>query len=180
VTALGVSSSYAAHPLSRPVSKFKHSAEKWTVVGDPQSPTPTFIKHGGNPGGFIETSDAAQGGIMYWSAPAKFLGNQGKAYGGTLRFDLRSHESGHPFDASDVILKGGAVRLTYDTPNNPTSDWTRYDVPLSETGWMKGDVPASKADMLACLASLKTVLIRAEYASQTETDDLDNVFIKKP
>ena len=176
----GMTASFGAHPLAKSVSKFKHGSEHWLVSGDPVSSKPTFFKRGGNPGGYIETTDAAQGGIMYWSAPAKFLGNKGQNYGGVLHFDLREGASGRQFDASDVILKGGATRLTYDTATNPGPDWTSYDVPLSETGWMKGDLPATRADMLAVLASLKVVLIRAEFASHTEVDDLDNVSIKGP
>jgi hypothetical protein len=179
VALVGATAGYGA-TASKPVSKFKHGVEGWTVVGDPQSPTPTHIKRGGDPGGYIETTDAAQGGIMYWSAPAKFLGDQSAHYGGTLHYALRETAEGHQFNASDVILKGGATRLTYDTATNPGPAWTKYQVPLSEAGWMKGDLPATRADMLAVLSSLKVVLIRAEFASHSETDDLDTVSIKGP
>jgi hypothetical protein len=179
VGAVGTATSFGS-TQSRPVSHFKHGTEKWLVSGDPTSAKPAFVKKGGNPGGFIETTDSAQGGIMYWTAPAKFLGDKGAAYAGTLSFDLRESAEGHQFNAADVILKGGGFRLTYDTPTNPGADWTHYDVPLSEAGWLNGANPASHAEMLSVLASLSRVLIRAEFASHTEIDDLDNVAIKNP
>jgi hypothetical protein len=179
VGAVGTATGFAS-TQSRPVSHFKKSAEHWTVSGDPVSAKPKFHRTGGNPGGFIETTDAAQGGIMYWTAPTKFLGDRGAAYAGTLSFDLRESAAGHQFDAADVIIKGGGFRLTYDTAANPGVDWTHYVVPLSETGWFNGADPATHAEMLSVLASLSRLLIRAEFASHTEVDDLDNVVIKNP
>jgi hypothetical protein len=182
VGAMGVASSYAAPSPAGAlaVSRFKQDNEGWLVKGDPTSPTPRWISKGGDPGGYIETTDAALGGIMYWSAPAAFLGDKSAAYGGSLRYDLRQHSDGRPFDAADVILKGGAVRLTYDVVKAPKSSWTNFKVPLSETGWMDNGVPATKADMLEVLSSVTTLLIRAEYSSHTDVDDLDNPMIKPP
>jgi laminin B (domain IV) len=179
LAAVGITAGYA-DIQAKPISRFNHNTEKWTVTGDPVSQTPQYFKKGGNPTGFIRTTDAATGGIMYWKAPAKFLGNQGAAYGGTLRFDLRETAAGNPFDAADVILKGGGLRLTYDAAKDPEGHWTRFKVPLSETGWLNRGQPATQANMLAVLAALGTMLIRAEYTSHDDSNDLDNVTIKLP
>ena len=179
VSALGVASGYASI-AAKPISRFNHNSEHWLVTGDPVSQEPQHLKKGGNPTGFIRTTDSAQGGIMYWKAPTKFLGNQGGAYGGALHFDLRETITGRPFDAPDVILKGGGFRLTYDIAKEPAGHWIRFKVPLNETGWLNHGTPATEAQMRAVLASLGTLLIRAEYSSQIDVDDLDNVVIKAP
>jgi hypothetical protein len=179
VAAIGTTAGYASIQV-QPVSRFNHNTEHWIVVGDPVSQVPQHLKKGGNPTGFVRTTDAGQGGIMYWKAPVKFLGDQGAAYGGTLRFDLRETTGGRPFEASDVILKGGGFRLTYVADKDPKGHWTRFKIPLSETGWLNRGNPASQAEMRAVLASLGTLLIRAEYTSQVDVDDLDNVIIKPP
>lgn len=179
VTALGTAATYASTE-AKLASRFTNSAEDWTVTGDPVSSTPEFLSDGGNPGGFIRATDSGTGGIMYWSAPAKFLGDQAAAYGGQLRFDLRYTTDGFPFDASDVILKGGGVRLTYDMAKDPGKVWRHFKVPLTESGWLFGSQPATEAQMRAALGRIGTLLIRAEYTSGNDVEDLDNVSIVFP
>ena len=60
---------------------------------------------GGNPGGFIRGVDSVVGGVWFFSAPSKFLGDDSAAYGQHLSFDLRMRGSGPLFDDSDVILR---------------------------------------------------------------------------
>lgn len=178
-SALGITAGYASIQ-DNPVSRFNHNAEGWTVSGDPVSQNPQYLKKGGNPRGFIRTTDSGTGGIMYWKAPAKFLGNQGAAYGGRLQFDLRETIDGRPFNAPDVILKGGGYRLTYDIAKEPSHHWIRFKVPLTEAGWLNRGAPATQAEMRAVLASMSSLAIRAEYSSHIDVDDLDNVIIKLP
>jgi len=162
------------------VSRFKHDAEGWLVTGDPTQPQPQWIRKGGHPGGYVKTTDASLGGVMYWVAPSSFLGDKYAAYGGQLTYDLRQKSDGRQFDAADVILKGGGVRLTYDSVKSPKTKWTHFKVPLSENGWFVKGRPATRGDMLAALSSVKTLLIRAEYSSHTDVDDLDNPLMKGP
>ncbi len=179
MVAIGVGSADAS-PKVGVASRFTHNSESWLVTGDPVSPDPTYVSTGGNPGGFIQTTDGGLGGFMYWSAPAKFLGDQSAAYGGSVQFDLRQETTGRALDASDVILKGGGLRLTFNTANDPTADWTHYRVSLREKGWLNGSVPATRADMQKALGSLSSLLIRAEFAGGIDVDDLDNVALKPP
>lgn len=177
VGALGTAATYASTE-AKLASRFSADAEGWTVTGDPVSSIPAYLSDDGNPGGFIRATDSGTGGIMYWSAPAKFLGNQASTYGGQLGFDLRYTTDGFPFDASDVILKGGGVRLTYDMAKNPAHQWRHFKVPLTESGWFFGAQPATETQMRAALGGLGTLLIRAEYTSGTDVEDLDNVTLK--
>src|SRR5690242_410409 len=77
------------------VSTFDTGDEGWRVVSFENlttdnfsikaTYTPTFNASGGNPGGFISTTDQDDGDLTF-SAPAKFLGNVGGATG--LSYDL--------------------------------------------------------------------------------------------
>jgi hypothetical protein len=107
-------------------SYFDTNAEGWSAIGDFAVPV-TWIASGGNPGGNIDLVDGVSGGVMYFVAPAKFLGNQSSAFGQPLSFDLKQHISGspNPFDDTDVLLAGGGLTLALNTESNPAFDaWT--------------------------------------------------------
>src|SRR5437868_560716 len=80
-------------------SSFTADNENWRVVAYPSTtytsaPTDfglaTWLSTGGNPGGYIRSFDPS-GGDTYFTAPAKFLGNQSAAYGTALEYDLYDH-----------------------------------------------------------------------------------------
>ena len=144
--------------------------------------TPTW----GN--GFITRVDPdgtqQSGEVQYWNAPAKFLGDKGSAYGGSLSFALRDLPSNlGPFSQQDIILIGAGMSLVYDLEVEPPVNWTQYVVPLNENGWKHdsaiGD-PVSQTEFQSVLASLSYVLIRAEYYLGSDTASLDNVSITAP
>src|SRR4051812_50196857 len=60
--------------------------------------TLTYHATGGNPGGYLNALDIEDGRTWSWVAPAKFLGNDSAAYGGTLTFDLREHGTNTQYD----------------------------------------------------------------------------------
>jgi hypothetical protein len=167
-------------------STFESGRDGWTVVGDTASvaAAPTHLGTGGNPGGFIRTTDAAAGGTMYWNAPARFLGNRAGSYGRRLLFDLRQSEVSNQYDNADVVLVGGGHTLDFNTSLNPTAGtWRRYRVPLSSAaGWTKrGTSPLRRptaAELRAALGALTSLQIRAEYRSGLDIDDLDNVVLE--
>jgi len=168
-------------PSPLAASTFDVDAEGWTVTGDAQGGTgiPTYVPSGGNPGGYISAVDDETGGLWYWQAPAKFLGDISDAYGYTLSFDLRQSALTQQRDAPDVVLKGPGGTFYYDTPYNPGKTWTAYTVVLSETsGWTKSDgsVP-TQAEMKALLSDVNTMQIRGEYRSAADTGDIDNVIL---
>ncbi len=185
--ALCLVSAQSAHaqdvqPQPLAASTFDVDAEGWTVTGDAQGGTgvPNYVASGGNPGGYISAVDDETGGLWYWQAPAKFLGNIVDAYGYTLSFDLRQSALTQQRDDYDVMLKGPAGTFYYDTPYNPGKTWTAYTVVLSETaGWTKSDgsIP-TKAEMQALLLNVETMQIRGEYRSAADIGDLDNVVLE--
>lgn len=164
-------------------SPFNSGDEGWTAQGDFSGAPVTWRATGGNPGGHIEIVDAVLGGVTYFVAPVKFLGNQAGAFGLTLSFDLQQQISGGPnqFDSPDVQLVGGALTLVYDTTVNPAFNaWTHYSVPLIGAGWRVGTltgVAATNANMAAVLGNLSALLIRAEYQTGPDTGFLDNVVL---
>ncbi|MGE0486452.1 MAG: laminin B domain-containing protein [Gammaproteobacteria bacterium] len=161
-------------------STFETDAEGWLVAGDAVSGIPTWVASDGNPGGHIQANDSVAGGVWYFDAPAKFLGAQSGAYGGTLSFDLRQTGSGSQFDAADVILNGGGLELRIDAGSNPlpVGTWVSYSLTLVETaGWTKGGAAANQSDLLTVLGALDRLRIRGEFISGSDTGRLDNVVL---
>jgi hypothetical protein len=172
-------------PTMIAASTFDVDADGWSVSGDAQggSGIPTYVSSGGNPGGYLRAVDDETGGVWYWEAPAKFLGNVSGAYGYSLRFDLRQSATSQQREAPDLVLRDASGRiLYYNTPNNPGKTWTSYSVLLTETaGWTKPDGTApTQAEMMAMLANLEVLRIRGEFRSDTDIGDLDNVMLEAP
>jgi hypothetical protein len=156
----------------------------WVVTNDAESRIPTYVTPGGNPGGFIETTDAVLGYVMWFKAPRKFLGDQSAAYGSLLTFDLKQTGPRPDYDPRKIVkLKGGGIELYYDAAYNPGSNWTSYQVALVPSqdpskGWMKAPaVPATEADLRTVLGSLSALKIRGEFRGGPDTEGLDNVVL---
>lgn len=161
-------------------STFDSGADGWIISGDATSGVPTFLPTGGNPGGHIEADDSVSGGIWYFQAPSKFLGDFSGAYGELLQFDLKQTGSGSQISRDDVILNGGGIQLTLDTLANPlpVGEWVSYSVRLDDSeAWMNGGAAATAADLLVVLSSLDRLRIRGEYINGSDTGRLDNVSV---
>ena len=163
-------------------SRFATDAEGWIAQGDSQGPL-TWVATGGNPGGHVQIDDLTTGGVTYFVAPAKFLGNQGAAAGSLLTFDLMQVYPGgaDQFNSPDVVLKGAGLTLAFDTSPNPANGgWTSYAVPLSAGAWhlnTLGGALATPTQMAAVLADLASLAIRAEYQTGPDVGHLDNVVL---
>lgn len=175
----------AASPLAahaNVTSTFDTDAEGWSAAGDSAAPV-MWEASGGNPDGNISILDAVTGGVTFFVAPAKFLGDQSLSFGQTLSFDLKQHISGgsNQFDYNDVVLAGGGLTLVMDTADNPTFDaWTHYSVPLAAGVWhvdSLGGALASDAQVQSVLGNLSALNIRAEYQTGPDTGYLDNVVL---
>ncbi len=179
-------------------STFDTDSEGWVsktlLYPNPGSPPdilgtqePNYSLTNGNPGGFIGVADPdgslPVGNTQYWSAPAKFLGNQAKAYGGSIAYDLIQSPTANPYSQEDVILVGGGLTLVYDNPINPNQTWTNYKISLFETGWKLNNLSgpaASQSQMRAVLSSLSAMYIRGEYELGPDSELIDNVILRVP
>lgn len=163
-------------------SGFEADADGWTIAGDAQADAvaPDYAGTGGNPDGLISAVDDAVGGVWYFVAPAKYLGDNAAIAGLTLRFDLQVEETPpSPFDDVDVKLTGGGITLVFDTPENPVGgEWTTYDVPLTAAGFTVdelGGTAATDDDVAAVLGATEELWIRGEFNDGPDTGKLDNV-----
>jgi hypothetical protein len=159
------------------------TGDGWTVFGDVQggSSKPTWVADTaeGAGHGHVEATDDVQGGVWYWNAPAKYLGNLSNAYGRALTFQLTQSALYSQFDSPDIILESGSTRLVYRFRYHPNVTWTAYNVPLQDgANWYVGDLggPAPSAAQFRDVLELLTGLyIRGEFISGADTDGLDNV-----
>ena len=162
-------------------SGFVTDVDGWVISGDAQSTSvkPDFSGTGGNPDGLISAKDDVTGGVWYFVAPAKYLGDNSSIAGKALKFDLKVDKvPTNPFNDIDVKLIGGGVTLVFDTPNNPTEQWTSYAVPLTAAGWKVGKLSgaaATDADMTNALKDTTALWIRGEFNEGPDTGSLDNV-----
>jgi hypothetical protein len=164
-------------------SYFSQDDEGWLIVGDAQkqSAKPDYVDKDGNPGGYLSAKDNATGGVWYWSAPAKFLGNKSSSYGEKISFSLKQSSTDNQFDADDVILFGNEKKIVFNTPKNPDKSWTDYSVMLSEEAGWKYDNSSggavSKDDFIKILRDLTAIHIRGEFVTGEDTGGLDNVIL---
>jgi Laminin B (Domain IV) len=149
-----------------------------TIVRGPHAPR--YVKNPGAESGQLFFADSP-GNSFYFSAPETFLGNVRDAYGCTLQFDLRAGRSppGDWYFEPDVILTGtNGVVLVASLFIVPTPQMTTYSTPLAPFYWSKenpfGPHPTSD-EFLAVLAGLKSLWIRGEYYSGTDTVFFDDV-----
>lgn len=163
-------------------STFDEDAEGWTITGDAQSGSvePTHNDAGGNPGGYLSARDDVTGGVWYWNASDRYLGDKSDFYGGTLSFDLNQSATDSQFDARDVVLVGNGTAIHYRFDSNPGTNWTGYEVPMTESGWNvseSGD-PVTEEQFEAVLANLEALWIRGEYRTGGDVGGLDTVVLK--
>ena len=185
----------AAAPAATVRSTFSAGDEGWRATRDDPGQVfrraPTFVRTGGNPGGFIRFTEADVPGSfkshIFWSAPSRFRSARGALYGGELRFDVR----GHPTTTAGSALRitGGGLRLFYY--NNQVapaqSDWTSVRIPLRVTGlpprgeWRnsRSGAFATATEMQRVLAGLTDLDIQSNFASGSPwTSEIDNIVLE--
>lgn len=167
------------------ISRFDADYQGWRVAGDAQdgSSVPEFKTQGGNPAGHLQATDDVTGGTWYWEAPERYLGNQSRSYGKSLRFDLKQSILDNQFEESDVILEGDGLTLAFKLNAHPGVTWTSYQVMLSDSaGWklnsLSGET-ASAAQIQQVLNNLSKLWIRGEYVEGADTGGLDNVILER-
>ncbi len=169
-------------------SSFDKDNDGWKIVGDAKEAEAIFKSTGGNPGGLIAGDDKVQGGIWYFKAPARYVGDKSSYVGRKLLFELTTTSTANPFDAADVILIGAGKTIGYDaSPDPSTTGWTKYSVPLANGGWRAWDTQTKKwgaavseADFSAVMAGLTELRLRGEFNTGADTGSLDNVVFGAP
>jgi autotransporter-associated beta strand protein len=171
---------------------FDTGAQGWRVVsfGNMEAGTyslvgnyaPSHVATGGNPGGFIRTTDL-DSGINTFAAPVDFVSGLTGAIGATLSYDLTYVGIGNYFPR-DVILEGGGIRLLWKSPVPliPTAEWTRIALRFApSTQWRVGTDAgrlATSSDFLTVLANPTGLFLAAEYTSNgADLTSIDNVSV---
>jgi hypothetical protein len=171
------------------VSGFDAGDEGWQVVSFENlttdnfsivaTYTPTFNLTGGNPGGYIATTDQDNGDFTF-SAPAKFLGDMSGATG--ISYDLIYPVGAINYQPTDVILVGNGVTLLWKSSPDivPGPSWMGVSLDfVPSTEWHVGTsngALATAADFANVLGNLSGIFIRVEYTTGLiETPGLDNV-----
>lgn len=174
----------AFHFSSAQQSAFDLNDEGWRVIGDVQGFTsiPEYDSTGGNPGGYCYAVDVGTGDYWYWVAPDTFLGDKSAAFGKYLRFDLKQNKTTGQSNRADVILEGNGIKIFYDTPYNPDTTWTHYDVLLDTTGWERNSYNSGQSvtveDFQQVLGNLTRLWIRGEYSVFLDIGSIDNVILE--
>ena len=167
-------------------SHFEKDSENWTIKGDAQgdSAEPTYSSENGVANGFIHAKDDAAGGVWYFSAPEKYLGNKKNFYGRTLSYSLfQKPQKNSQFDSPDIVLTNGENEIFYLLEDYPDTTWTHYEVKISaDKDWFYGKYKdkevATEEQMKMVLSNLEKFWIRGEYRSGADWGGLDEVVIK--
>lgn len=152
---------------------FDIDTDEWRVS---EGGTAGFSLTGGNPGGFFYGDDTG-GRAWYFIASDSFVTETRKAYGRSLRFDLKQEMVAlNPDGINDIVLTDGKTTLTFKTAYKPATTWTNYAIRLDElSGWKKGSSIATKTDMQVVLQNLTGLRIRGDYKAGPDRGGLDNV-----
>jgi hypothetical protein len=160
-------------------SRFESGTEGWGLIED--ATDLRWVPTGGNGGGgHLLATDLALYRYWYWVAPAKFLGDQSRAYRGWLQFDLQQSVTvAQSYElVYDLILEGAGRTLRFAGLTHPGTTWTSYKLPLAETrGWQRAtdSQPPTAAEMQQVLGNLTNLLIRGEFSFANDIGGLDNV-----
>ncbi len=186
LTIVGLLAGLSSLAHSAIVSTFDNDAEGWLIVqvqsgyGLPVTGgrSSTWSATYGLIGGGIETEDWYA--ETFFSAPAKFLGNQSPAFGTDLQFDIYiSYADNAAYPA--VILHSSAKNLFYTVNPTPVDVWTHRDIPLVGSDlWRTGSwngASATDADMREVLSDLQGLYINAEWHTGADLTYLDDVVL---
>ena len=148
----------------------------------------------------IATSGANDLSLWYFEAPSRYLGNQGIAYGGFIKFNIGAFSGDfsrlQSNDTGMVILECASCQgsvttgVTLKYPMSAATstfngDPTTFTIPLVEGhGWMKDPQnsllswsDASKCDVIQVLSRLSGLRILGDWTRWYESVGIDNVQI---
>ncbi|WP_168207792.1 laminin B domain-containing protein [Spirosoma sp. KCTC 42546] len=165
-------------PLPILLSTFTQGAAGWQIISNGMTTDAKFSSAGGNPDGYIYSSDFASG-IWYFMAPKSVTDQLKFAYGQRLHFDLKQSGTQDQQNKDDVILISGKVKLALKTGHPPGTDWTSYSIKLDESGaWKKNGTSALTEDEFRLvLSNIDQLWIRGEFINGADQGCLDSVGI---
>jgi len=158
-------------------SDFSSGLDGWTCQGDGSW---SWSGSGGNPGGYLQSTDPAAGTNTDAVAPSKFLGSWANIENcGALSFDLlRVYSNPSPPDAPleqvSVIIQGGGgqAKALLGTPPS-INTWTTYRVPIQQNVWTV--TGTSWGELLVNVTGIR---IDMEFVAGTEKNGVDNVILQ--
>jgi hypothetical protein len=183
----------SAHAASVMQWTFDTNNQGWSPsFGAADGSATTWVSSGGNPGGYVHSSDSFSSAVWHFGASPN--ADVSAAFGGTLSFDLEStgdrtgpllNSGGNIRDTYDVSLAGNGITLMIDKAIAPPGTWTPFSIDLdAAAGWLRlsgpGQVAATDSDIQQVLASLQTIEIRGGYYTGTDVTGLDNVSFNAP
>lgn len=111
--------------------------------------------------------------ITYFSAPANFLGNQLKSYGGFLNFTIHytSNLFGSAVSGPDVLLYGHDIYLFYFSLEQPASNtlFPNFVEIVEQNFVLSNGIQATREQLMQVLQNLNGIYIRATYWEPTVT-----------
>ncbi|KFR14672.1 Laminin subunit gamma-2, partial [Opisthocomus hoazin] len=162
------------HSVYNITSTFQQGAEGWQGVHESGSPAQLqwSPRH---QDAFIAARVSEP---IYFTAPAKFLGNQQLSYSQTLSFDYRLDRGGRQPSPHDVVLEGGGLRITAPfLPQGkvlPCGVSHTYTFRLDEQPSSKWSPRLNHFEYRRLLGNLTALWIRATFGEYS-TGYIDNV-----
>lgn len=184
-----VISSSAVDSIAPPVlpvesTSFSDSADGWTISGDAKGGfvDASYSGSGGVSDGYIYAKDDVINGVWYFKAPVAYKGHHPDYYGATLSFSLFQHAATtSQFEAADIILENGSLKIVCQLPKHPDSTWTSYQIKISpEANWRNDDYNGTKASGYQIgnvLRHITGFYIRGEYDNGSNEGGMDDVQI---
>lgn len=140
----------------------------WTTIGG--ATAPTLESDAFAPEGVLCAADRVAGAeTWFFHAPEEFVEQIQNGYGRTLEYYLRLDRAERSLPDYDVELGiGNGIMLVHYFGYAPTTDWTRFEIPLTAgAGWLdldgmiSTDDPATFEELLAYATQLR---IRGDFA----------------
>lgn len=157
-------------------SDFTNGTEGWYLPGDA---TTSYAKWASS--GYIYGDDRAKGGIWYFGAPKKFLGDLSGAFGNSFDFSTTWKSSGRTLSASNLLyIWGNGQSITYGPTRPRENSWTDYSLTLDDSvNWnFSGGGYATNKDILNILSNVSAIWIRGEWGYGSDRGYLDNISLQ--
>lgn len=168
-------------------SGFTDDPDGWTIVGDAEGGSNVEASYspfeGLDDSGYIYAEDKVTGGVWYFNAPSKYLGDRTDYYGGALSFWLiQDSRMRNQFNSKDVIIRGNGNEMAYYHEDFPGLDWTSFTVPIEVAGgWVNASgVALTQEEMEAILSDVTSIWVRGEFETGADTGGLDQFEMIKP